>query len=445
MTSSFTRREFLGTAAAGLGMAMLPWPAWAQAQRHWVFIGAYTNTSGENVPTDFGTRGPDAVSRGISSFSFDAATGKAGPVQLAAEVSSPVNLTMHANKKFLYAGRGQSARVDGQSPVTAFAIEADGTLRELNTIPCGGDGPSVGVVDSTGRNLLIPNWSSSSVVCLRLYSDGSLGERTALVGRELESRQSQGAPGGMPPGQPGPGSEGRGPDGRGSGSPGSGGTAPGAPGSKVSPEMIAAGHTKPHGIALSKTERFAVVAEINANRCHVLRFDAKTGSLETHMYAEADEGCGPRHVMFHPTYRWLYTSGEEGSTISSWQWNEEKGEAVHLQSLSTLPEGYDGKANHPADVRVHPGGNFVYVSNRSTGTIAGFAIDPAGGGLAPVSQTEIGSPACWGLDFDPSGKWAIVTAQIGDAVRIYAVEKDGSLTFTGQEVKVVLPSCVRMT
>lgn len=410
MAIGITRRNFMTAGAFAIGAAMLPWTVQAQNRMHWVFIGAYNNASGENLPTDFGTRAPDAISRGISSFSFDGVSGKTGPVQLAAEIPGPKNLTMHSNKKFLYAGR--NGLIEGQSPITAFAIQEDGTLRELNTVPSDGSGPSVGMVDSSGQNLLITNWSSSSVVCIRLNKDGTLGQRTALIGRAPGARNTVG---------------------------------PGALGAPATEEMLAEGHTKPHCIVLSQSERYAIAAEINSNRCHVMRFNAETGSLETHSYADSCEHCGPRHLMFHPSYRWLYTSGEEGSYISAWKWDEEKGALEHFQSLTTLPEGFDGPENHPADVRVHPSGRFVYVSNRTTGTIAGYRIDQKDGSLSPIDQIPIGSPSSWSLIFDPTGKWAIVTAQIGDAVRIYEVDNNtGQFLYTGQELNVVLPVCVRM-
>jgi 6-phosphogluconolactonase len=422
--NTITRRTFLKSSAISAGALILPWPSAGQTGTHWVFLGTYTNASGENVPTDFGARGADAISRGIYSFSFDEASGRAGPVQLAAEISNPLNLIMHSNKKFLYACRGQNSRINGYSPVTAFSIQTDGTLRELNTVPSMGTGPSVGMVDMSGRNLLTTNFSSNNIVCIRINKDGSLGENTAFIGERYEPSNMGGPP---PMGVGGPG-------------------ATNPPGPLSTGGAFTGKNTKPHAIVLSRTERFAVAAEINANRCHVMRFDPEKGSLETFAHAEAGEGCGPRHLIFHPSYRWLYTSNEENSSVSAWRWDEEKGSLMHLQQLSTLPEGFDGKRNHPADVQVSPDGRYVYVTNRTAGTIAGYRIDQNDGSLAPAGQTSIGSPASWGFIFDRTGRWAIVSAQIGDAVRIYSVEKKtGKLLYTGQEIKVVLPICVRMT
>jgi 6-phosphogluconolactonase len=428
--SKVSRRTFLGAAAITMGAAMFPWSAYTQNNTHWVFIGTFTNASGEGVPDVYGTRGPDAISRGLYSFSFDEKSGKAGPVQLAAEITNPAHLIMHPNKRFLYACRGASSAIDGQSPITGFAIKQDGTLRELNAVPSGGRGPTVGAVDNSGRNLLTTNFSSNSIVCIRLNEDGKLGEMTSFIGQKYTA-QSAGS--------------GEGPS-RSGGADGKNNMAPGAPGAEASTKTGISGATKPHAIVLSKSERFAIAAEINSNRCHVMRFDPEKGSLETHAYAEAGEHCGPRHLMFHPSYRWLYTSDEEAASVSAWRWDEEKGSLEHFQKATSLPDGFSSEKIFPTDVVVHPNGNFVYMANRQTGTIAGFKINQKDGSLSAVGHTMLGSPVSWSLNFDGTGNWAIISEQHGDAVRIYSVNQGtGKLTYTGQEMKVVIPTCVRMT
>jgi 6-phosphogluconolactonase len=150
--------------------------------------------------------------------------------------------------------------------------------------------------------------------------------------------------------------------------------------------------------------------------------------------------------MFHPSYRWLYTSDEEAASVSAWRWDEEKGSTEHFQKATSLPDGFNGTRCFPADVVVHPSGKFVYGTNRETGTIAGFGINQKDGSLTTIGHTAIGSSSSWGLIFDGTGKWAIVSEQIGDALRIHSVNQDtGKLIYTGQEIKVVLPICLRMT
>ena len=93
---------------------------------------------------------------------------------------------------------------------------------------------------------------------------------------------------------------------------------------------------------------------------------------------------------------------------------------------------------------MHPSGRFVYVTNRSTGTLSGFRIDQSTGRLNAIGQAPLGSPSSWSMLFDPSGKWALAAAQIGDEVVIYSVDDNtGLLKPTGQKLKVALPICLR--
>lgn len=93
---------------------------------------------------------------------------------------------------------------------------------------------------------------------------------------------------------------------------------------------------------------------------------------------------------------------------------------------------------------MHPGGRLVYVTNRGAGTLAGFRIDPSNGRLTACDQAELGSPSSWAMVFDPSGRWALAAAQMGNQIVVYSVDEEaGRLTPTGQTLEVVSPSCLR--
>ena len=397
-----TRRTFLGAGAALL--AGRPTVLTAQSGTIRVFVGTFTDPLGQNAPTYF-ERPRDKRSRGLYSFTFDTMTGRAGEISLAAEVSNPFNLIVDANRRVLYACRWPTP-LDGGN-LTAFAVEG-ASLRELNTTSSGGGGPNVGVVDSSGQNLLTTNFVTDSIVCLRLNRDGSLGERTAMIGddpdaaRRIASTSVRGSEIGMD----------------------------GTPGG-------------PHAVELSRTERFAIAPEIRANQCRVMRFDAREGSLETRQLAPDAPDAGPRHLVWHPSYRYLYTAGETGSSISAWRWDESAGELEMVQNLTTRPTGLTDP-NTPADIAMHPSGRFVYVTNRGAGTLAGFRIDQSTGALTAVDQAEVGSPSSWSMACDPSGQWALAAAQLGDEVVVYSVDQQtGQLTRTGQTLPVASPTCLR--
>src|SRR4051794_20458385 len=110
----------------------------------WVYVG--TSTGGK--------------SKGIYRFRFDPATGKPGPVELAAESANPSSAALHPNRRFLYAVNAVSDfGGEKTGAVSAFSLDAkSGELRLLNQQPSAGAGPCHLVVDASGANMLVANY-----------------------------------------------------------------------------------------------------------------------------------------------------------------------------------------------------------------------------------------------------------------------------------------------
>src|SRR5262245_45857667 len=107
-----TRRTMLSAGAAML----VGRPAFlrASAKMVRVFVGTFTDPLGGSVPSYFPKRESGGGSRGVYTFAFDTGTGRAGDISLAAEVSNPINLIVHASGRVLYACRWPTER-DGRN------------------------------------------------------------------------------------------------------------------------------------------------------------------------------------------------------------------------------------------------------------------------------------------------------------------------------------------
>ena len=121
------------------------------------------------------------------------------------------------------------------------------------------------------------------------------------------------------------------------------------------------------------------------------------------------KGSGPRHCVESPCARWLYVVCELSSTVVVFPRLEE-GLAAHSAArfdpaaahapVSTLPpRGSDVRHSSAAEsttaaIRVHPSGEYVYVSNRGHDSIAVLAVDARSGALTRVANvpTEGGAP-----------------------------------------------------
>lgn len=346
--------------------------------------------------TYFGTGG--SKSKGIYFSRFDPSTGKLGEPQLAAEARNPSFLAVHPNLKYLYAvgetgGRGRSGAV------SAFSMDRkSGKLTLINTVSSGGAGPCHLVVDKSGRNVLVANYSGGSVAVLPIKSDGSLGEQTSFVQHS---------------------------------------------GSSVDKGRQEGPHA--HSINVSPDNRFAVVADLGLDQVLVYRFDAATGKLTPNdpPYAKVAPGAGPRHFTFHPNGKFGYVINEMGSTVTAFSYDAKRGVLTEVQTISSLPEGFQG-TNYDSEIITDRKGRFLYGSNRGHDSIALFTIDAGKGTLRFVETVSSQGKFPRNFNLDPTGAWMLVGNQNTDNVAVYKVDRNtGRLAPTGQQIQAPAPICIK--
>lgn len=355
----------------------------AAGGEYFVYIGTYT--------------GPK--SKGIHAFRLDAATGKLTPVGLVGETPSPSFLTLHPNRKWLYAV-SEINNFEGKrsGAVSAFSINSQsGSLTLLNTVASKGSGPCHLVVDKTGKNVLVVNYGSGSTAVLPIEADGKLKEASSFVQHEGGSadRRRQSGP-----------------------------------------------HA--HSVNLSADNRFAVVADLGLDQTLVYKFDAVQGTITPNdpPFTKVAPGSGPRHFAFHPGGKYAYVINEMKSTVTAFSWDAKAGVLKELQTITTLPGEVPG--NNTAEVQVHRSGKFLYGSNRGHNSIAVFTIDPAKGTLTAVEQTSTQGKTPRNFGIDPTGTWLLAANQGSDSIVVFRIDqKTGKLTPTGQTVEVGSPVCVK--
>jgi 6-phosphogluconolactonase len=164
----------------------------------------------------------------------------------------------------------------------------------------------------------------------------------------------------------------------------------------------------------------------------VYHFDAEKGTLTSNdpPSANVPAGGGPRHLAFHPKGGFAYVNSEITSAVTAFAHDAEKGTLTPLQTLSTLPEGAPNPAkNSTAEIRCHPTGKFVYVSNRGHNSIAVFATG-ADGKLTAVEVADAHVKVPRGFALSPDGGWLIAGGQESDNLALHKIDPaTGKLTF----------------
>jgi 6-phosphogluconolactonase len=348
----------------------------------------------------FGT-GTGGKSQGIYVARFDPATGRLTEPELAVETRGPTFLALHPVWPLLYAvGEYPAAEGRRGGGVSAFAISpTNRQLTLLNQQSSGGSGPCHLAVEGQGKYVLVANYAGGSLASLPIQTDGSLGEAASTI--QLT-------------------------------------------GSSVHPQR----QTKPYGhfITMDPANRFALACDLGTDKVLVYRLDEKTGALTPNAtaFATVPPGAGPRHLAFSPSGKFIYVVNEMGSTITAFAYDPLRGALSELQTISTLPEDFAGRASNTcAEVEVHPSGKFVYASNRGHDSIAVFAVDAATGKLTAVEQQSTQGRVPRHFKLDPTGRWLLAANQATDAITVFAVDAaTGRLKATGQSVAVPAPMCV---
>jgi 6-phosphogluconolactonase len=385
--------------AVRLTLAGIAWAVTACIGGRGAASAAPTATTGHGRVAVYVGTYTDAGSRGIYRFELDPATGATTDPVLAGESENPSFLALHPNGRFLYAVNEVSSFGAGRTgAVSAFAIDpAKGGLTRLNQQPSAGADPCHLVVDKAGRNVLVANYSSGTVAVLPLGPDGRLQPPSAV-------RQHAGT----------------GPD-------------------KARQEGPHA-----HAIVLDAAERFALAADLGADRIFVYRYGAAAGTLEPNepKAAAVEPGSGPRHVAWHPSGKYLYSINELRSTLTAFRYDAGRGALEPTQTVTTLPAGFSGE-NTTAEVAVSPDGRFLYASNRGHDSLAVFAIDAVAGTLAPAGRVPTGGRTPRHFAIDASGRWLLAANQDSGSITVFRLDAaTGRPSPVGRPLAVSKPVCV---
>lgn len=384
-----------------LAAAAIPAPA-QRSGKLVAYVGTYSSPAGPE--------GSHGNGQGIYSFQVDPATGALRQNEVVANGSNPSCLALDPSKTHLYSAN-ETADFEGATSgsVSAYAIDrATGHLTLLNTVSSRGAGPAHLSVHRGGKFVLVANYHGGTVAVLPIRADGSLGAATDVkkdAGDIAATRAASGPPG----------------------------------------SFALSGHDKPHAhmIQSDPSGKFVLSADLGLDRIYVWKFDAEKGELTPNQppYVSLPAGDGPRHFVFHPNGRWLYSLQEEASTVVKFDWDAGAGTLTPRQTLSSLPKGFQG-TDYTSEVMLSPDGKFLYAANRLHDSIAWFTVG-ASGDLAYVAEEWTRGDYPRSFNIDPTGKFMYVLNQRGDAITAFHIDpRSGRLSFTGQYVGVGTPSSI---
>ena len=348
----------------------------------------------EKLCVYFGTGG--APSKGIYRARFDTVSGKLGQAELSAEIGAPGFLALHPDGDKLYA----VANGEGGQGVTGYRIGASGALQAFTAAPTGdGQGCHLAVHPSR-RFLLTAQYGGGSVALFPLDAVGRLG--AAKVHEH-----------------PGPGA--------------------GVVGKRQD-----APH--PHWCGFSPDGRFALVPDLGLDGIVVYRVDAAAPAIARHGFIAAPPGSGPRHMRFSTDGRRIYLLNELSLALSAYVWDAQAGSARLLSTVPTLSEAVKAGETHnsAAEILTHPGGRFLYASNRGNDTVTVFRAGPDEAAPEVIQTQPVRGAFPRNINLSPCGGWLLAAGKDSHTVAVHKVDPEtGMLAYqTRGIIQVPVPICV---
>jgi 6-phosphogluconolactonase len=179
---------------------------------------------------------------------------------------------------------------------------------------------------------------------------------------------------------------------------------------------------KAHAIQADPSNRSVLAACLGGSVLLSFRFDASTGRIEARSPPEfhPHPGASPRHFAFAKDRARVYLLNELDASIDVLAFDAGTGALSTLQTISSLPPGFDGEA-WAADLHLTPDGRFLFASERHSSTLAAFRIDAESGRLEPIGHTPTEAQPR-GFQITADGRFLLAAGQGSHRVSVYAID-----------------------
>ncbi len=270
----------------------------------------------------------------------------------------PSALATSSDGKTLFA----AMRSTGQ--LASYRIHSKtGALTPVNVVEAGAD-PAQLSIDHTGKYLLTAYYVAAKVSVHRIAADGSLSEQAL---QEIPTVE------------------------------------------------------KAHAIGLDPSQQFAHVPHTGPNVIFQFTWNAETGRLTPHAQPKLQRptNTGPRHLAWHPKLPIVYIDNEQESSVTAYHLGRD-GALEPGATVSTLPQDFTG-TNATAEIKVHPNGRFVYVSNRGHDSLAVVQLDEAGAPTRLVAA-EPTEKTPRSFDITPDGRLLIAAGESSGQLAVNRID-----------------------
>ena len=198
-----------------------------------------------------------------------------------------------------------------------------------------------------------------------------------------------------------------------------------------------------HSIRVDASNKFVYVPTLGSDAIFLFNFDAETGKLSSNTPSVylMKAMTGPRHFITSSDNKYMYVLSELLGTVTTFAIDGKTGLLTEVSTATGLPpdsklgpgapRGAVGGPGAPprntdndiwaADIHMTPNGKFLYISERTSNTLAAFSVDGASGKLTYRSSTSTERQPR-GFNIDPKGRFLVATGEKSETISVYAID-----------------------
>jgi len=203
-----------------------------------------------------------------------------------------------------------------------------------------------------------------------------------------------------------------------------------------------------HSIRTDESNRFVYVPTLGSDQMFQFEFDVNSGRLSsnTPAIAQMQPGTGPRHFVTSADNRYLYVLSELLATVTTFALDARTGLLTEIGSVSGLPPDTKLVPGAPrvavgaasptpvaapprdrdhdiwaADIHLTPDGSFLYISERTSSTLAAFRVNADTGTLTYLASTPTEAQPR-GFAIAPNGRFLVACGEKSETISVYAID-----------------------
>jgi 6-phosphogluconolactonase len=190
-----------------------------------------------------------------------------------------------------------------------------------------------------------------------------------------------------------------------------------------------------HATVFHPSGKIAVTADLGTDSIYVFSISDSISYDKSRSF-KVPAKSGPRHLVWNKKGDRLYIALELSSQVISYAYDGQK--FIQLELHSTLPSDFKSN-NTVADIRLHPDGKFLYVSNRGHHSLASFAVE--NDVLRPAGHYSTFGETPRNFAITRDGLYVLAANQNTNNIVVYQYGEAGTLTKVA-EMKSGTPVCL---